>query len=59
MNSIEKFAVIGDPISHSKSPQLHNEFGNEFKFKLSYDKLHIHSSELEACIDRLFELGYR
>ena len=59
MNSREKFAVIGDPISHSKSPQLHNEFGNEFKFKLSYDKLHTHSSELEARIDSLIELGYR
>ena len=59
MNSIEKFAVIGDPISHSKSPQLHNEFGNEFKFKLSYDKFHTHSSELEARIDSLIELGYR
>ena len=59
MNSIQKFAVIGNPISHSKSPQLHNEFGNEFKFKLSYDKLHTHSSELEARIDSLIELGYR
>ena len=59
MNSIEKFAVIGDPISHSKSPQLHNEFGNEFKLKLLYDKFLTHSSELEARIDSLIELGYR
>ena len=59
MNSIQKFAVIGDPISHSKSPQLHNEFGNEFKFMLSYEKLHTHSSELETRIDSLIELGYR
>jgi len=59
MNSIEKFAVIGDPISHSKSPQLHNEFGNEFKFKLSYDKIHTPLSELETQIDRIIELGYR
>ena len=59
MNSIEKFAVIGDPISHSKSPQLHNEFANEFKLKLSYEKFRTHSSELESRIDSLIELGYR
>ena len=59
MKSIEKFAVIGDPISHSRSPQLHNEFGNEFKLKLSYDKIHTHSSDLEARVDSLIELGYR
>ena len=59
MKSCEKFAVIGDPISHSKSPQLHNEFGDEFKLKLSYDKFHTHSSELEARLDCLIESGYR
>ena len=59
MKSSEKFAVIGDPISHSKSPQLHNKFGDEFKLKLSYEKIHTHSSELENCLDSLIELGYR
>ncbi len=59
MNSIEKFAVIGDPISHSKSPQLHNEFGKELEFKLSYDKLCTQSSQLETRVDSLIELGYR
>ena len=59
MQSSEKFAVIGDPISHSKSPQLHNEFANEFKLKLSYEKFRTHSSELESRIDSLIELGYR
>ena len=59
MQSSEKFAVIGDPISHSKSPQLHHEFANEFKLKLSYEKFRTHSSELESRIDSLIELGYR
>ena len=58
MTSGEKFAVMGDPISHSKSPQLHNEFGDEFKVKLSYDKIHT-PSELEARVDSLIESGYR
>ena len=59
MQSSEKFAVIGDPISHSKSPQLHHEFANEFKLKLSYEKFRTHSPELESRIDSLIELGYR
>ena len=59
MKSSEKYAVIGDPISHSKSPQLHNKFGDEFTLKLSYDKFHTHSSKLEARVDSLIKLGYR
>ena len=59
MTSSKKFAVIGDPISHSKSPQLHNKFGDEFKVKLSYDKIHTYASELEARVDSLIEKGYR
>ena len=59
MKSSEKFAVIGDPIFHSKSPQLHKEFGDEFRLKLSYDKIHTHSSELVARVDSLIDLGYR
>jgi len=59
MQSSEKFAVIGAPISHSKSPQLHNEFANEFKLKLSYEKFLTNSFELESRIDNLIESGYR
>ena len=59
MKASEKFAVIGDPISHSKSPQLHNEFGNEFKLTLSYYKVQTHSFELENRLDSLIEEGFR
>ena len=59
MQSSEKFAVIGAPISHSRSPQLHNEFANEFKLKLSYEKFLTNSFELESRIDNLIESGYR
>ena len=59
MQPCEKFAVIGDPISHSKSPQIHKEFGNEFNLHLSYDKIYTPPSGLEDRVDSLVESGYR
>jgi len=38
-NSIKKFAVIGNPIAHSRSPEIHQAFGREMSIRLHYDKI--------------------
>ena len=39
VEKINKFAVIGNPIDHSISPQIHNLFSNQQKIKIEYFKI--------------------
>ena len=36
---MKKFAVIGNPIKHSLSPQIHSEFAHQHSIDLSYEKI--------------------
>jgi len=36
---MNRFAVIGNPINHSLSPMIHNEFSKEFSIEISYEKI--------------------
>lgn len=35
----DRYAVIGNPVSHSQSPFIHNEFASATGQDISYDKL--------------------
>jgi len=36
---MNRFAVFGNPISHSLSPMIHDQFSKEFDIELSYEKI--------------------
>lgn len=38
-HKLNRFAVIGNPVSHSQSPSIHQAFAEQFDIKLSYEKL--------------------
>ena len=38
---MKKFAVIGQPIKHSLSPKIHNEFAKETGIDISYEALEV------------------
>ena len=53
-----KFAVIGYPISHSKSPEIHQLFAKQTNLQVIYNKVQVSRELLSNQIDNLIELGY-
>jgi shikimate dehydrogenase len=51
--------VIGNPISHSKSPKLHNYWLNKYGINGYYIPLAVHSDKLKVTIESLVTLGFR
>mgnify|MGYP001615605938 CR=1 FL=1 len=55
----DKYAVIGNPISHSKSPQIHQMFAEQTEQDISYEAILAPLNGFVATIDRLREEGYK
>ncbi len=55
---ILKAAVIGDPISHSLSPKLHNFWLEKYKISGSYEALQVKAEDLESNVKWLIQEGY-
>lgn len=51
------FAVIGDPIAHSKSPDMHNTWFEELTIDATYIPIHVLPGKLEESIVALKTLG--
>ncbi len=46
-----KFAVIGDPITHSLSPKMHLAMLEKLNLSLKYGKIHLEASDLDFWIN--------
>jgi shikimate dehydrogenase len=53
-----RLAVIGDPVAHSASPQMHNAALEELGIDARYARLHLRPEELPAAIRLLPEAGF-
>ncbi len=53
-----KFAVIGNPISHSLSPQIHQHFAQQFDIDLSYEAIEAPEERFAETIEQLQQKGY-
>ncbi|WP_313372970.1 shikimate dehydrogenase [Lysinibacillus pakistanensis] len=51
------FAVMGDPIEHSKSPAMHNAWFREMSIDATYIPVHVSSESLESAVAGLKTLG--
>ena len=54
---MNRFAVFGNPISHSLSPMIHNEFSNELGIDLSYEKILSPIDEFEFTANQFINDG--
>ena len=42
--------VVGSPIAHSKSPQIHQRFAAQFALNLVYERVEVHAGQLERAV---------
>ncbi|MCA8901219.1 MAG: shikimate dehydrogenase [Hyphomonas sp.] len=49
------FGVIGDPVSHSLSPVIHNRWLREHRIDATYEALQVPAGELESALDSLIQ----
>ena len=52
-----KLGVIGDPIDHSLSPQIHNLFAEQTNLKIDYQPYRVSSENLDSFVKDFFESG--
>jgi len=55
----DKYAVIGNPIAHSKSPQIHKMFADQTGQDISYEAILAPLDGFAATIERLRKEGYK
>ena len=51
--NIKKFLVIGNPIDHSLSPKLQNQWLRENNINAIYDKIKLEDNEIESFIEEI------
>ena len=47
------YAIIGDPISHSLSPVLHNYWFNKYKINSNYSLLNVDEKNLKSVSQKI------
>ncbi|MGL6070949.1 shikimate dehydrogenase [Craterilacuibacter sp.] len=55
----ERYAVIGNPVSHSQSPLIHAEFARACGHAIRYEKLYAERGEFAAEAEKFFSAGGR
>ena len=56
---VERYAVIGNPIAHSKSPQIHAAFANQTGQHISYEAVLAPIDGFVATVKSLIAQGYK
>jgi shikimate dehydrogenase len=53
----DTYAVIGNPIAHSKSPEIHAAFARQTGQSMVYEKLLAPLNDFETCVEDFFAAG--
>lgn len=55
--TINKYAVFGHPISHSKSPAIHQQFAQQFDMEISYEAIDVAEGEFKNTVHEFIKSG--
>lgn len=55
--TIEQFAVFGNPVKHSRSPDIHTLFASQFDIALAYQAINIKEDEFDLAVREFAEAG--
>jgi len=55
--TLNRFAVIGNPVAHSLSPDIHQAFARQFGIRLSYEKILAEPDTFQQVVERFFADG--
>ncbi|MHB1098754.1 MAG: shikimate dehydrogenase [Burkholderiales bacterium] len=55
----DHYAVLGNPVSHSKSPLIHAEFARQTNQDMTYEAILAPLDGFEETVERLRQAGYR
>jgi shikimate dehydrogenase len=55
----DKYAVIGNPVGHSQSPNIHAEFAKQTNQDITYEAVLAPLDEFATTVSRLIEEGYQ
>ena len=57
--AMDRYAVVGQPVAHSLSPQIHAAFAAALGIELSYEAIEAPLDGFAATVADLFDRGYR
>ena len=59
MPAPDRYAVIGHPIAHSRSPQIHRLFAQQCQQYMTYTAVDVVPEELTSWVSKFFASGGR
>ncbi|MGB5179422.1 MAG: shikimate dehydrogenase [Gammaproteobacteria bacterium] len=54
---MDRYAVMGNPVAHSKSPRIHTLFARQTGQQLQYEAIQVESGSLAAAVDDFLTAG--
>lgn len=54
---MDRYAVMGNPVSHSKSPLIHSAFAKQCNQSLSYEAIHVEAEGFASAVSSFFKQG--
>ena len=55
----DQYVVIGNPVSHSKSPAIHAQFAAQTGESIAYERLAAPLDDFAACVQHFMQSGGR